>query len=554
MKNSILFIVLIMSYTGYSQPIGYGFVKQISIQASQVSGTTDLVDFPVLISVTDTDLRTTTNGGNIESTNGYDILFTTDDCTVQLDHQIEKYSPVTGEYIVWVRIPTLFATMNTVISMYYGNSAVTVNPSTTNTWNSNYFGVYHFNSSVADGSANGNNLTDNLTTNFTTSIIGEGRDLDNSTNTSSSSASGSYLRVPNGVLAGVSDFSFSGWVFQDRDDTNWERIFDFGQDIQVNFFFTPSRGAGSPSQTRSRITTGGNTLEQGVTHNNPSTNSGNWLYWVVTIDNATSTMNIYRNGVLYDSSGGVTFTPNSMEPSTNNYLGRSQYNADHLVDAKFDEFRFSNTHHSADWIATEYNNQNSPATFYTISAEMTSSVSCAALSIELLNFSATAEDHKHVELYWQTASEVNNDYFTLERSVDGITWEIVTMIDGAGNSSKLLDYSATDKTPYPGISYYRLKQTDFDGKFNYSQIRSVAIPENSEPNIYPNPLHSQLTIEGSVAELKEIIIYNLLGQDVTPLTQQITKDKTKSVIDVSQLKTGIYYIKTKTILSKVYKQ
>lgn len=64
-------------------------------------------------------------------------------------------------------------------------------------------------------------------------------DLNNSTNIPSSNASGSHLVVPNGVFAGVTNFTWSGWVFQDRDDTHWERIFDFGQSSQINFFYAP---------------------------------------------------------------------------------------------------------------------------------------------------------------------------------------------------------------------------------------------------------------------------------------------------------------------------
>ena len=180
----------------------------------------------------------------------------------------------------------------------------------------------------------------------------------------------------------------------------------------------------------------------------------------------------------------------------------------------------------------------------------------SALPIELLNFNASPITNEIVLLKWQTASETNNDYFTIERSQNGTTWQEIASLDGAGSSSTLLSYSATDNYPYIGISYYRLKQTDFDGQFEYSEIRSVNIErlENSQIELYPNPTSNQITIYANSTELAEITIYNALGQDVTLLTLKIEKDSNQLVLDFSSLSSGIYYIKTKTTANKVYKQ
>lgn len=116
-----------MFFTGslFSQPAGYSFGKQITILASQVSGGAPLSDFPVLISFTDADLRQTP-AGNVEHVNGFDIIFTTNNCftITQLDHQIESYNPATGEYVAWVNIPLLSNFADTRIFMFYGDSSV----------------------------------------------------------------------------------------------------------------------------------------------------------------------------------------------------------------------------------------------------------------------------------------------------------------------------------------------------------------------------------------------------------------------------------------------
>jgi len=116
------------------------------------------------------------------------------------------------------------------------------------------------------------------------------------------------------------------------------------------------------------------------------------------------------------------------------------------------------------------------------------------LPIELVDFKANMKGDK-VALYWSTASEINNDFFTIERSVNAWDWEKVTTIEGAGNSSSLLYYSAIDHEPYSGISYYRLKQTDFDGQYAYSNIRSVNIDSDKDVvKLYPNPTNDRFYI------------------------------------------------------------
>ena len=177
------------------------------------------------------------------------------------------------------------------------------------------------------------------------------------------------------------------------------------------------------------------------------------------------------------------------------------------------------------------------------------------LPVELINFIAHVQDN-WVNLKWQTASEINNDYFTIEKSQNGVVWEQTKKINGAGNSSSQLSYSTVDRQPFLGVSYYRLKQTDFDGQFEYSQIRSINIElsDNSQIEIYPNPTNNKITVMGNQNELEDIIIYNTLGQDVTLLTQQIENNKIKVVIDLTKLSSGIYYIKTKTTANKLYKQ
>lgn len=88
----------------------------------------------------------------------------------------------------------------------------------------------------------------------------------------------------------------------------------------------------------------------------------------------------------------------------------------------------------------------------------------------------------------------NNDFFTIERSVDGVNFEEIGKVSGNGNSSKINNYKLTDFEPLKGVSYYRLKQTDFDGGFEYFNLITVNFKRDKIlSNIYPNPAISNRT-------------------------------------------------------------
>jgi hypothetical protein len=139
------------------------------------------------------------------------------------------------------------------------------------------------------------------------------------------------------------------------------------------------------------------------------------------------------------------------------------------------------------------------------------------LPVELLSFTGECNSD-NIEFNWSTASEINNDYFSIERSIDAITWRIVTTVDGAGNSTSIKNYYYIDERQYDDISYYRLKQTDFNGQFKYSAIIAVEKcgEDISELSIYPNPASETLNLfyGGDKSRIISISIYNLLGEMV----------------------------------------
>lgn len=117
------------------------------------------------------------------------------------------------------------------------------------------------------------------------------------------------------------------------------------------------------------------------------------------------------------------------------------------------------------------------------------------LPVELIAFNAVAVDNSFTRCTWATASEHNNDFFTVERSHDAISFEPVGNVAGAGHSNTVLRYNFDDPAPHPGTSYYRLRQTDLDGTVSYTSPIPVTFTSSVSITLFPNPNNGALTIQ-----------------------------------------------------------
>lgn len=540
MKGLILIACIFISSIIIAQPAGYSFGKQVLILSSQVAGTTDHLNFPVLVSFADGDLSHVSNGGNVENINGYDIIFTTSDCSTQLDHEIESYNPITGQYVAWIKIPSLSPTTDFNILMYYGNSSVTTNPSVSSTWSAGYDGVWHLHNDFLDASGNGNNGTNNGSNDLSPAKIADGQNFVDPNN---------WIELPNHPNKTTS-FSYSGW-FRTSDRTRTGQRIICDDETNGNGCHAISLGDPGAGRIRFYIRGLGGTSLDSPTLINDNT----WYYFTATYNTVTQFKTIYVNGSLVASST-ESGTLNAAVGNASIGGETASGETGNRFQGDLDEIRSFNGVHSADWITTSYNNQNNPTSFYTVSLQYTAAILCGTLPIELIDFSATLQLKNSVRLSWRTAAEINNDYFTIERSKDAINWEIINQINGAGNSSEINEYTVIDDNPYSGTTYYRLKQTDFNGSFSYSLIRSITTNaiDNNQLIIYPNPVLALITISGNRNELTQLQLFNLLGQDITSKASLISSTPTQLTIDLSNLGNGIYIIKTATKTSKISKQ
>lgn len=165
---------------------------------------------------------------------------------------------------------------------------------------------------------------------------------------------------------------------------------------------------------------------------------------------------------------------------------------------------------------------------------------CTALPIELLFFDVNQQED-HVILNWETAVEVNNDYFTVERTANFLEWEKIATVDGGGTSLEAKSYMSRDLNPKPGLYYYRLKQTDFDGNYDYSSTVALFF-ETNKGTLYPNPAQNFIQLYQPNLDPNELRIFDLSGKEHTHLVQFNLEESDRMNIDLSRLSTGTYFV------------
>ena len=163
------------------------------------------------------------------------------------------------------------------------------------------------------------------------------------------------------------------------------------------------------------------------------------------------------------------------------------------------------------------------------------------LPIELLSFHAQPTG-KEVTLEWVTASERNNDYFTVLRSADGFRFEPILHVEGAGNSTTAIRYADVDEQPLQGLSYYKLRQTDMDGTTSESQVVAVRFSASKGGSLvaWPNPAESELNLAGFGGTNAEVRLMDAAGRVV--LLERTTSDTQRLVLPLYGLARGSYTV------------
>lgn len=168
------------------------------------------------------------------------------------------------------------------------------------------------------------------------------------------------------------------------------------------------------------------------------------------------------------------------------------------------------------------------------------------LPITLLSFNAVwaNETQSQARVFWSTASEKNNDYFIVERTANGLDWTEIQKVDGAGNSVHVLNYQIFDNRPLNGVSYYRLKQVDFDGTVTYSNVVSLNKDQmNPSIAVYPNPATNDFNIYFSnfASDVVNVSIMDNSGRTVHQFNPNVLNNPEQQ-INARNFQSGLYHI------------
>ena len=412
-------LLLTCSYQAYGQwPNGYTYSGTITLQHTQVANS-DQANFPVLISGTYPDLATTANGGRVTNANGYDIIFTSDaNGANKLNFERELYSPSTGQVVYWVQAPNLSHTTDTVIYVFYGNSLVTTDQSNRSlTWDRNYRATYHLGESKSpyQDSTSNSNATGSFIPTAVNGKVGKAQQF--------SAASGQYLSAPNTVISGNS-LMLEGWLNVSSPTGNPVLIDNREQGtLRGGVLYLDTAASNHAAFYINNVAN----IEGAV-----NLADGAWHHLVGTYDGTT--MKLYVDGSLVKTGSGGSFA-GFMGGTI--YLGRAAGSSVY-TNGSVDEVRVSNLARTADWIATEYNNQNTPALFYSAAWGQTPAGAPASTGLEVssssLTYSGTAGADNTVA---QSLDITNSGSGTLNWTATATQpWiTLATTADGAGAST-----------------------------------------------------------------------------------------------------------------------
>ncbi|WP_026905149.1 T9SS type A sorting domain-containing protein [Pedobacter glucosidilyticus] len=194
-----------------------------------------------------------------------------------------------------------------------------------------------------------------------------------------------------------------------------------------------------------------------------------------------------------------------------------------------------------------FNNANTPTNANAIITDLTP----VPLAVNLVDFKAHAHHQGEVQLSWLTKGEKDHAYFEIEHtnSIQAANWKFLKRIEGAGNSETAINYSYTHTNPIIGNNYYRLKQVDFDGHSNYSNIISIALNEAASIKLFPNPATTEINMTLNASkpiQQFEVYISDILGNIVYEEKGVKTLYDTSTYkINITNLKPGVYFIEIK---------
>ena len=448
---------------------GWNYRKKITIDHTEVEGSTDFTNFPVLIS-----LPSDAGLANHARDNGWDILFTSSDGKTKLSHEIEKFDGNTGELVAWVKAPTLYATSGTVLYVYYGNPSATNQENVTNVWSNGYVAVWHLNDDFVDSTSNNHDGTNYGSTDVAGNMA-RGREFNPD--------DGSADRIEFGTWSvSGSQITIQTWAkFDDfnQDDPRVVTKAQSGAEQDHVFMLSLTNGGSGDNRMRMRLKTG--TSDSSGTTTLIAGSSGDmtantWYLLATTYDG--SYMRLMKNG---DVVGSTTKNGDLRENSWEIWAGNNPGGSTTMfsMDGKLDEIRISNVTRSTAWLKTEYNNQYNPSNFYSMGSEEENTSTTYDYVLEVVNQVA---DNWQVNLQVYDSSNIGR-LSSLNISLhDGTSSNQIAVSGGNITQPEGPPYNLTSNmTTYISIS--DLQATSSGTSYLYVYLK-ILVPSTSTYNLF----------------------------------------------------------------------
>lgn len=461
--------------------------KRIVINHNKVSGSQNLLDFSMLINRIDAEWRDVANGGRVAKTDGSDILFTAADGVSKINHEIERYDPLTGELISWVKVPALSFSADTPIYIYYGNSQAAPQWNNEETWDNNFVMVQHLDETAKTEGLYDDHFDSTFNNNDGETMQGVLMNVAGQINGADKfDGNDDYVDFANATSLDIlGAITLEAWVKPAGFHSGWNYVlFQPNYKFEFGFYNADAKPRFKPKNNQGAyFEVAGNGL-----------GLGQWHYLVG--QRSGSLVEIYVDGVLEDSRNDFTGELNNGQ---NLMLGGKDSSTESF-NGTIDEIKISNMVRGGDWIKTSYNNQQDPSSFYAVGREY--------LNPGWLVSAPIAPDPAKL-LSWKELSFTDSEPFNTNLKYQvyyatNTSWLLIPNSDLAGNSQG-----------------FNLSPVNLSGlnKAIYSQLKIRADFSTNNPTATPVLYDWQVSWITSTATPIPNVIFNLKGEKLIGINE-----------------------------------